>query len=249
MRDDMAKVIVERPRLGSRVRGKGVRRREQKLGVDNLPRREGIKRRWNGGSKHFNEHLGPLRRYLRSQVGRPWSKVFSEICAHINRNSVVQDHVRDHVEDYVERNVILIDGVPCHGGAWAYGKPLADGYFRRALFYVCPRTGLLREVKISCTKARRRREADRRHKLVGPFVRIDANTGTCRVNGQWRRVTYRPFPKDPLSLPTTTLDVLAQHWLTRGQAVQRYGTAVYVTSLGGPLSKAELKQLPAPLDV
>ena len=56
-----------------------------------------MKRRHQGHTKWLNEHLGPLRRYLDSQVGRPWDKVFSEICAHIDRSSAVQDHVRDHV--------------------------------------------------------------------------------------------------------------------------------------------------------
>ena len=84
----------------------------------------------------LNEHLGPLRRYLDSQVGRPWDKVFSEICAHIDRSSAVQDHVRDHVEDYVTVHVILIDGVLCHGeGGYSYGKPLSQMHYKP--WYVC----------------------------------------------------------------------------------------------------------------
>ncbi|MDR3634428.1 MAG: hypothetical protein P4L84_11535 [Isosphaeraceae bacterium] len=154
MREDMAKVIVERPRYGSGDQGtpKGARRRLQRLEREGLPSHEGMRRRWRGCAKSLNEHLGPLRRYLDSQVGRPWNKVFSEICAHINRNSAVQDHVRDHVEDYVVRHVILIDGVPCFGeGGWAYGRPLREQSWR--LWYVCPRTGLLRRVKRSPHKA------------------------------------------------------------------------------------------------
>jgi hypothetical protein len=54
---------------------------------------------------------------LDAQVGRPWDKVFSEICAHIDRASAVQDHVRDHVAGYVVTHVLLIDGIPCSGTA------------------------------------------------------------------------------------------------------------------------------------
>src|SRR5262245_19799390 len=124
MRPDMSKVIVERPRHGSsdRTRAKRRRREVRRLGLDALPRREGIKR-LRGGTKHLNEHLAPLRRYLESQVGRPWDKVFSEICAHINRNSAVQDHVRDHVDDYVEVNTVLIDGIPCSADPRFFGTP------------------------------------------------------------------------------------------------------------------------------
>jgi hypothetical protein len=119
MRADMAKVIVERPRKmgGSYHRPKGYQRQLKRYGEDGPPAREGIKARWQGRTKYLNEHLGPLRRYLDSQVGRPWNQVFSEICAHIDRNSAVQDHVRDHVEDYVTRHVILIDGIPATGRA------------------------------------------------------------------------------------------------------------------------------------
>ncbi len=148
MRPDMAKVIVERPRFGSRTRGtpKGYRRTLQRLGDEGLPHREGMKRRHQGNTKSLNEHLGPLRRYLDAQVGRPWDKVFSEICAHIDRASAVQDHVRDHVAGYVATHVILIDGIPCNGeGGWDYGRPLYQTFWRR--WYVCPRTRILRRVK------------------------------------------------------------------------------------------------------
>jgi hypothetical protein len=131
MRSDMDKVIVERPRHGSRMRGpgKGYRRAFARCAWEDQPKREKIRL---DRSKHLNEHLGPLRRYLRSQVGRPWSKVHAEICARISRDSAVQDHVRDHVDDYVETQVEYINGVACHAAGWRIGRPLLS------LFYVCP---------------------------------------------------------------------------------------------------------------
>ena len=144
MRSDMAKVIVERPRYGSSMRGKakGYLRGLQRMEHEGLPAREGMKRRYNGNTKRLNEHLGPLRRYLDSQVGRPWNKVFSEICAHIDRSSAVQDHVRDHVAGYVATDVIEIDGVPCSKQGRYYGKPLRE--IRWIYWYVCPRSGILK---------------------------------------------------------------------------------------------------------
>jgi hypothetical protein len=168
----MAKVIVERPRkMGcSFKKPKGYKRRLRRYGDDGPPRCEGIKACWQGRSKYLNEHLGPLRRYLDKQVGRPWDKVFSEICAHINRNSAVQDHVRDHVEDYVAVHVLLIDGVPCNGeGGRLYGKPLHELPSRHLRWYVCPRTGLLRRVKFAGRKrkATARKEAPPEYILIG----------------------------------------------------------------------------------
>jgi len=159
VRSDMAKVIVERPRKKAWAwnKPKGYRRRLCRYGEDGPPGREGIKACWQGRTKELNEHLGPLRRYLDKQVGRPWDKVFSEICAHINRNSAVQDHVRDHVAEYVTTHVILVDGVPCNGeGSWNYGKPLHQLRYRP--WCVCPRTGLLRRVKVAGRKRKHRRK-------------------------------------------------------------------------------------------
>ena len=153
MRADMAKVIVERPRKkgGAWNKPKGYQRRLRRHGEDGPPTREGIKARWQAHTKDLNEHLGPRRRYLDKQVGRPWDKVFSEICARIDRSSAVQDHVRDHVAEYIATHVILIDGVPCNGeGGKSYGKPLHQ--IRSRPWYVCPRTGLLRRVSMPSRK-------------------------------------------------------------------------------------------------
>jgi hypothetical protein len=85
----MAKVIVERPRIGSTMRGKanGYRRSLQGLDCVLLPRHEGMKRRHLSQRESLNEHLGPLRRSLDSQVGRPWNKVFAEMRERIDRSS------------------------------------------------------------------------------------------------------------------------------------------------------------------
>src|SRR5262249_24088639 len=157
----------ERPRLGrtGSNKAKGSRKRLQQGWPENLPRHEGIKRHCQGRTKHFNEHLGPLRRFLMSNVGRPWDKVFSEISAHINVNSVVQAHIRTHLFQYVAVHVILIDGVPCSTEGRFYGQPLRGTWW--PLFYVCPRTGLLRRIKPSPRRSPRPRpEAPR-------YVRVD----------------------------------------------------------------------------
>ncbi|MBN9119929.1 MAG: hypothetical protein J0I06_12335 [Planctomycetes bacterium] len=153
MRADMGKVLVERPRLrrrgGDSRPGKGYANQLKKYFAagNSPPSREGIKRRYTD-RKHFNEHLGPLRRFLDSNVGRPWDKVYSEICKHVDRNNVVQKHILTHLFDYVVVHTILIDGEPCRGEAYAgrYGKPLRTSGYRHQ-WYVCPKSGLLRKSK------------------------------------------------------------------------------------------------------
>jgi hypothetical protein len=95
----MAKVIVERPRWGSSLRGKkkGYRKYLQKMQMTDLPRNEPLIGRWRGMGKHFSEHLGPMRRFLQSRVGRPWNKVHQELSENIDLGNVVQKHVMTHV--------------------------------------------------------------------------------------------------------------------------------------------------------
>lgn len=131
MRADMFKVIVERPRWGHRTAGKLRTPRDDRTW---MPFSRGHQ------TKELNENLAPLARYLRSNVGRPWNKVFSEICAGLSVRSAVQKHVRDHLQHLVELDV--------HERG---GKLYARRYLERELtrghrdcLYVCPRTGLLR---------------------------------------------------------------------------------------------------------
>jgi hypothetical protein len=155
MRPDMAKVLVERPRSGGYARDKGYRKQMERTPPEEWRRREGMKARWGGGSKWFSDHLGPLRRFLRSNVGRPWDKVYSEICAGLAAGFPVREHFLRHVFDLVARDVILIDGVPCVGSGLGYGRPLNPRW--REELYICPRTGLLRQVRPP--RKRRRRSA------------------------------------------------------------------------------------------
>jgi hypothetical protein len=246
MRADMAKVIVERPRHQGHAgrKPKGYHKRLQRFGEDGPPAREGIKARWQGGSKRFNEHLGPLRRYLDKQVGRPWNKVFSEICDHINRDSAVQDHVRDHVAGYVTTHVVLIEGVPCNGeGGRGYGRPLHEFPYRP--WYVCPRTGLLRRVK----RVRRPRRRDSVTAHPPTFIRV-SETLQCRfLDGAWHLITLAPLPQPYAHRrPVTAVDVLlgipADH-LTGEKAREHYGSEVYATDRRR-LARRELAQYPIP---
>lgn len=245
MRPDMAKVIVERPRHKGRAwrRPKGYKRHQQPLGEDGGPVREGMKRPWTGGQKDLNEHLGPLRRYLDKQVGRPWDKVYSEICAHINRDSAVQDHVRDHVDQYVCIHVVLIDGVPCDGeGGRGYGRPLCEMRWRR--WYVCPRTGLLRRNEPSVRVAPPALTEGK-----PPLFFQVSDVLQCRlIDDAWHLVTLKPLPTHPSMHAGNGRDVLlgrpAQN-ITPHEAVSQYGRPVFAVA-SRRLRRLELPQYPIP---
>jgi hypothetical protein len=227
MRSDMAKVIVERPRRGARFKyRKGYKKSLQTTPPEEWSKRESIYAH-KGHTKFFNEHLGPLRRYLQKQVGRPWNKVHAEICERLRLDSVIQGHVRDHVEDFVALDVIEIDGVPCHGTGWQRGRPL--GKFGWTFLYVCPRTGILRLIKPPRRVAPLTRicETDLRqyHRIGEVWFDVRLRKLPDEVDGLWEVLLEKPVRDCPADL------------LTR-----RYGMAAYAISKR-PLKRDEARAL------
>jgi hypothetical protein len=104
--------------------------------------------------KWFNENLRPLERFLRTNCGRPWNKVYSEMARHLKPNSTVQRHVFVHLWQMVARNVEVRDGELWNMSEWG---PRKLGEHRwRGEFYVCPKSGLLREVKFPPRRAKKK---------------------------------------------------------------------------------------------
>jgi len=62
---------------------------------------------WN--AKEFSDLLGPLRGYLRKQVGRPWDKVWSEITTTLDSRTLTGQHIFDHICWEVELDAWLGD--------------------------------------------------------------------------------------------------------------------------------------------
>lgn len=56
--------------------------------------------RWD--TKSQNDRTQPLYRLLEKSVGRPWNKVWSEICSKTSPHSIDGNHLRDHVRQYVD---------------------------------------------------------------------------------------------------------------------------------------------------
>lgn len=151
MREDMFKVIVERPRWGRKYAAKS------KLRYDKVPgrkhatgRRQVLEHR--GYTKSLNENLAPLKRYLKKQVGRPWNKVYSEISEHLDASSTVKQHVRDHLSDFIMIEVTVArDGSFMAGNHW--GRPNPPELWWAEL-YVDPNDGLIKRTEKLCRKLR-----------------------------------------------------------------------------------------------
>ncbi len=216
MREDMARVIVERPRIKPYSQRKG---RRPKL--EDLPLREGM-RKAHGERKLLNENLAPLRRYLTRQVGCPWSKVYAEIAAHLRVDSAMQQHVRGHLRDFVavapRRDIKTL--------RWSYGT----GLWLQEL-YVNPVTNLLcRTDRLPEEKARRRAQ---RNAPKPPVERI-ALAADCELRllkGLWYEVRLAPLPNPEYRTVRETRKVwLKGKYDRRARPDRRYAIAKRVLS-------------------
>lgn len=202
MREDMSKVLVEEPRHGrafARVIQGQRRKRWNKLDADGEggPVHLGM-RHDRLTCKNFGEHLGPLYRYLDCQVHRPWSKVYSELCAGLDRRSVVQNHLFEHIGDHVALQTTLIDG-EVHVLGRFHTTPLADA--RQALF-VHPRTRILlpnrardramRQEKLQRAQRRKADDLDLRTDIPG----LGPDRQWRRIDGLWYEVQLLPLQGD-----------------------------------------------------
>jgi len=157
MREDMDKVLVESARSGRAfapaIAGS---RRKKRNAIDadgeGGPQRLSMKLDRN---KHFGEHLGPLYRYLRKQVNRPWSKVYGELCANLDKRNVMQAHLFQHIHDRVEVDTLWHDD-EVYVRQWRGVVPLAQS---RAPMYVHPRSGILLINRVGEIERRRKKAA------------------------------------------------------------------------------------------
>ena len=222
MRSDMFKVIVERPRLrfpkkvGSAYpRGRLENRLERDL--ETAPRSAGIA--FLHREKHLNENLAPLERFLRSRVGKPYDRVRSEIFAQLSMNSAVQKHVADHLPDLLWENTVLVEG-RLHG-RWKFGGfyPLEDAagnsrYGRR--LYVCPRTGILRELP-----------PRKRARPAPPEVfPLGERSELRRIDGVWTHVRFARLPDTPAKragcFDVLLASQLTSRWFGPDEPFQRF---------------------------
>ncbi len=181
MRGDMSKVIVERPRWGSRIRTE----RPQLRSPEEAPRCESMGGRSRRRTKQLNENLAPLWRFIRSRVGRPWDEVYSEIRARLSPSNAVQMHVLQHVRQMVEEHVVLVDGRPHGSAAWGGRYRPITGSRRWPALYVCPLTGRLAAPPIPRDPP----------KKTNPDLRpLDDGCEARRIDGVWYRFRFAPLP-------------------------------------------------------
>jgi hypothetical protein len=223
----MAKILVERPRIGGGTRFPRPRNPDgRRVSPEDWRTTEGMRRPWlKGDYKSLNENLAPLRRYLRSNVGRPWNKIYSEVCQRLSRDSAVQFHVWQHLMMDVCTNPYVVEG-DVRRGPWSW--------FR---FYVDPKTGLLRENKDPPGWRRKRKRTQLRASIP-----IDDSHEYRQLEGIWYELMLAPVPEDEEVFDIVLKVRVSQ---TNDEARSFYGRPVYCPPGGKrQLNSKEIRHLP-----
>lgn len=218
MREDMYKVIVERPRRGGGVQGDGRIWRNSRDRGSHLGMQRGYAYR-----KYLNENLAPLKRWLHKQIHRPWDAVYSELSQGIDRRNTVQAHIHEHIDQFVERKARMIEGVVAVRPSWWHADSAwvpVNGHPWIELF-VHPVTGILLPNR-GYQRARQQRCALHSPRGTQPYAEyhvIDDATQWHRVAGCWFEVVLAilPLGKDA---DARRYDVLRRCEVTRSHAHQ-----------------------------
>jgi hypothetical protein len=253
MREDMYKVIVERPRRGKSGDAAAARLRRDFDSPIRLGMRAGY------GGRSLNENLAPLRRYLRAQLGRPWNKVFSEICAGIDRRNTVQQHIHQHIRDFIAIDVEVREGrLVDLANRWGY---LRRDFGLSQELYVDPRSGLIR-LNRQYRSWRQAAAEHRKHEAADIAARrriVGERTLLLLLDSIWFRVEVGVLPKDRIIenvidgkshrrvIAETRYDVVQHKTVSRAspadlrQCMQLYGSNDLYAVSKRQISRQEIK--------
>lgn len=229
----MHKVVIERPRWNP---GLGKRGRRANLPDDLQPKFEGTKRP-HAQRKGLTDLLGPLKRWLQSQVGRPWNDVYSEACAVIKPDSLIRAHVKTHLLQFVERHTFMHDGKVCVLDIGYRGRgivPVQERRYGWNLFFVHPETGLLKPIPQISKRAWRAREPQPPVTIhwIGKHVAVQ------RIRGLWFECHFEVVP---VGVRFKAYDHALERIVSRGE-LTRYDTRYFLCTLKRQLSKRELRR-------
>ena len=218
MREDMYKVIVERPRRGGGVQGDGRNWRNSRDRGSHLGMQQGY-----AYPKYLNENLAPLKRWLHKQVHRPWDAVYSDLSRGIDRRNAVQAHIYQHIDQFVERRARMMDGVVMvrdgrgRTSAWV---PVREHCWTE--LFVHPVTGILLPNRGQHLARRRQRDSWAQRRCIQPYAKyhvIDESTQWHCVEGCWFEITLASLPPGTGS-DAACYDVLRRCKVTRAHAHQ-----------------------------
>lgn len=140
----------------------------------------------------LRDRTEPLRRFLNKQVGRPWDKVYSEICQVADSRSLRGHHLRSHIDDTVVmyHDVIKTDNGYRRRPRWydqsMYG--LSVCFMEHQLFV--DENGILRKPKSHERTPSKNQKLIRKQEYNNNFRPIDQTSGYLYMNNGWWHVSW-----------------------------------------------------------
>lgn len=198
MRSDHKHLITDSYEGGKFLKEpKGYIRDMQRMG-DDLPYRESMSKKWDDWDGRTAYRGAPLRRFIESQIGRPWDNVWSEICQHNDHRNTNGRLVRESVDWSVmgvgfRRDYSIVEGedgkvfyVSRHGWMWK-----SDGLVELSPgdIYKSPSTGLLCKYKPDGRKRRRGNYLD--VGVVWAGKPAEPGVQYRRIGNEWFEVVLR----------------------------------------------------------
>ena len=271
MREDMFKVIVERPRCkySNIYKGDGRKFRNS----EDRPAKIGMKDGY-GQRKYLNENLAPLKRFVEQQVNRPWDKVYGEIRTVIDARSTVKQHILLHLDNFVAIETRW-EGSKKDGRVLVRYTSWSGRYVELAeslsAMYVHPLTGILLRNRLHASFKARGKDQRRAFEQEKSKIRriISSHVQLHLVNQVWYEVTLDILPAarailqhiDGIAKKTMVCDkrwdVIRKTWVTleskarvavAGSSQDYYGCASLYAREKRQLSSQEIQdyQLNAP---
>ncbi|PSF38492.1 hypothetical protein C7H19_05775 [Aphanothece hegewaldii CCALA 016] len=229
----LGEIVIERPRGGSRCssrRLKGVKKELDRITKEATE--DGLLSPYlikvKDKSKDLSDHLGPLRRLLRSKVGQPWDQVYSELCQQLKPNTLTGLHVISHLWDYVVLHVEMIDGVPYHKASASHRRYGPLGSYYQDNYFVHP------ETRILCL-APKVTNFNKKPKKPDDLIWIDDYHQYRKIDDIWYVITFKDFT--PYLVVT---DVVLKVPMTSKIAYDEYKKQIYAAHKR-QCSKRELK--------
>jgi len=184
VRKDYKDVILNTGRTWGSVARKNQRVKDDDMDAQCAPMRNYKDR------KQFGDRVTPLYRYLHKQVGRPWNKVYSELCKQTDPRSIRGFHLRSHIDDIVVPNdrVIKTDKGYRELSRWAFRSNDGVVSFSKDALFVDD-NGMLRAPKRHEMIGKRdyQKISERRNKT---FIRVTETSAHIYFSDQWWHVEW-----------------------------------------------------------
>jgi len=196
MRKDIAKVICERQRSGSRDKNpvSGFRRQfhprmsaceDYEDFMDSHPSVESKTLRLGYEGRQFSDRLGAIAGLIRKNVGRKWDKVYSNLCKQVSpTGTVTEQHVHSHLKDFIVLDVLVNSSQELFMHSPYMGLVPLEDVVSGIDYYVCPLTGLIKKIK------RKKKRVRKPQKSVEGFYREIEGECFIQMFGIWYRSYY-----------------------------------------------------------